>query len=284
MYAFRVPLSGVAWIDRLVDSGWMVSSPQLTRDLRAALSAGELSVAFQPQFDLGASIAPPGAALPEPVAVEALCRWNHALLGAVSPERFIPLAEEAEFLDEMDAHVFARAAAQLAQWRTEGHLLSLAVNASPAHFSSDYADAVLARLDELDLDPAVVTIEITEAPAPQLRPPMLSAIQSLHAVGVAISVDDYAAGDTTVAMLEAIPIDEVKIDRSLTQRTDAAADDAIAAVVESSGDHGWRVVAEGIETIADLERSRARGCHRGQGYLWGLPLTAGEMDTRLAQI
>ena len=263
----------------------MVSSPQLTRDLRAALSAGELSVAFQPQFDLEASIAPAGAAaFPEPVAVEALCRWNHALLGAVSPERFIPLAEEAEFLDEMDAHVFARAAAQLVQWRAEGHLLSLAVNASPAHFSSDYAHAVLARLDELDLDPAVVTIEITEAPSPQLRPPMLAAIQSLHAVGVAISVDDYAAGDTTVAMLEAIPIDEVKIDRSLTQRTDAAADDAIAAVVESSGDHGWRVVAEGIETIADLERSRARGCHRGQGYLWGFPLSAGEMDTRLARV
>jgi len=267
----------------------MVSSPQLTRDLRSALSAGELSIAFQPQYDLlTSSIAASNAALggspPAPVAVEALCRWNHALLGAVSPERFIPLAEAAEFLDEMDAHVFGRAADEIARWRAEGHVLALAVNASPAHFSSHYAETVLARLDALDLDPAVMTIEITEAPSPQLRPPMLSAIQSLHSVGVAISVDDYAAGDTTVEMLEALPIDEVKIDRSLTQRTDAAADDAIAAVVESSGDHGWRVVAEGIETVADLERAVARGCHRGQGYLLGLPLSVVEMDELLARV
>lgn len=262
----------------------MVSSPQLTRDLHSALSAGELSIAFQPQYDLVASSAALGASPPGPVAVEALCRWNHALLGAVSPERFIPLAEAGQFLDEMDAHVFARAADEIARWRAEGHALALAVNASPAHFSSRYAETVLTRLDELDLDPSVMTIEITEAPSPQLRPPMLAAIQSLHAVGIAISVDDYAAGDTTVEMLEVLPIDEVKIDRSLTQRTDAAADDAIAAVVESSGDHGWRVVAECIETVADLQRSVARGCHRGQGYLWGFPLSVVEMDELLARV
>ncbi|WP_203582379.1 EAL domain-containing protein [Microbacterium hibisci] len=259
----------------------MVSSPQLTRDLRAALSAGELSIAFQPQFDLTAPLSQ--ATVSAPVSVEALCRWRHAEEGQVSPERFIRLAEDGEFLDELDAHVFDRAAAQVALWRSSGHEVGLAVNASPAHFSSRYADAVVARLDTLGLEPSVLTIEITEAPSPQLRPPMLSAIESLHSVGVAISVDDFAAGDTTVAMLEVLPIDEVKIDRSLTQRSDAAADDAVAAVVESSNDHGWRVVAEGIETLADLERSRGRGCHRGQGYLWGLPLPVAEMDELLTR-
>ncbi|MFC8680359.1 EAL domain-containing protein [Microbacterium ureisolvens] len=261
----------------------MVSSPQLTRDLRAALSAGELSIAFQPQYDLASSAPDAVLAAPPPVAVEALCRWEHPVLGTIPPDRFIPLAEEGEFLDEVDGHVFDRAAAQVAQWRRAGHEVSLAVNASPAHFSSRYADSVMSRLEALGLEPGVLTIEITEAPAPQLRPPMLSAIQTLHAAGVAISVDDFAARDTTVAMIEVLPIDEVKIDRSLTQRTDAAADEAIAAVVESSAGHGWRVVAEGIETLADLERSRARGCHRGQGFLWGLPLPVADMDELLAR-
>ncbi|MFE5408946.1 EAL domain-containing protein [Microbacterium sp. NPDC056569] len=262
----------------------MPRSPQLTRDLRAALSTGELWIAFQPQYDLRPSGADEAAAPVVPVAVEALCRWNHALLGAVPPDTFIPLAEEGHFLDEVDLQVFARASEQVVRWRASGHPLGLAVNASPAHFSTRYADAVVARLDGLGIDPAGVTVEITEAPTPQLRPEMVTAMRALQSVGISISVDDFAGGDTTVAMLEALPIDEVKIDRSLTQRTDAEADDVIAAVVQSSAQHGWRVLAEGIETVADLERSRRRGCDRGQGYLWGLPLPSEEMDALLATV
>jgi len=258
----------------------MLSSAQLTQDLRGALAAGELSIAFQGQYDL-APVATDVPSAGSPVVLEALCRWDHSVLGAVPPDVFIPLAEQGRFLDQVDAHVFSRAAARIAQWRKAGHDVGLAVNASPAHFSSGYAEVVVARLDELDLDPRAVTVEITEAPSPQLRPPMLAAIESLRAVGVTISVDDFAAGDTTVGMLELLPIDEVKIDRSLTQRTDAAADDAIAAVVETSADHGWRVVAEGIETVADLERSVSRGCRRGQGFLWGAPMAADAMDELL---
>ncbi len=262
----------------------MPRTAQLTRDLRAALSTGELWIAFQPQYDLDPAGPTDAAAPGHPVAVEALCRWNHALLGAVPPDTFIPLAEEGRFLDEVDLQVFGRAAEHVTRWREAGHPLGLAVNASPAHFSRRYADTVVARLDGLGIDPAGLTIEITEAPTPQLRPEMITAMRTLQSEGISISVDDYAGGDTTVAMLEALPIDEVKIDRSLTQRSDAEADDAIAAVVESSAAHGWRVLAEGIETLADLERSRQRGCGRGQGYLWGLPMPSEEMDALLAAV
>jgi EAL domain-containing protein (putative c-di-GMP-specific phosphodiesterase class I) len=270
-------------VANVVDPGGMPRTPQLTRDLRAALSTGELWIAFQPQYDLAPTGSTDAASPIEPVAVEALCRWNHALLGAVPPDRFIPLAEEGRFLDEVDLHVFSVAVDQVTQWREAGHPLGLAVNASPAHFSQRYADTVVARLDGLGIDPVGVTVEITEAPTPQLRPEMLAAMESLRSAGMSISVDDYAGGDTTVSMLESLPIDEVKIDRSLTQRSDAGADDAIAAVVESSAAHGWRVVAEGIETIADLERSRRRGCDRGQGYLWGVPMPSEDLDALLAR-
>lgn len=258
----------------------MISSPPFARDLRAALSAGELSVAYQGQYDLDA-VTPGSAAAAAPVGVEALARWDHVVLGAVPPDRFIPLAEEAEFLDEVDADIFQRAAVQVAHWHEAGLGVELSVNASPAHFSSRYADDVLSRLDGLGLDPAMLTIEITEAPTPQLRPPMLSAIEALRAVGVSISVDDFAAEDTTLAMLDLLPIDEVKIDRSLTRRTDAAAHDAVAAVVAAGARHGWRVTAEGIETVEDLERAVARGCDRGQGYLWGKPMPARDMEAAL---
>ncbi|MGX5771145.1 EAL domain-containing protein [Microbacterium trichothecenolyticum] len=262
----------------------MVRPPQLTRDLRAALSSGELWIAFQPQYDLDPTGPADAEVAANPVAVEALCRWNHALLGAVRPDTFIPLAEEGRFLDEIDLHVFARATEQVTRWRESGHPLGLSVNASPAHFSTRYADTIVARLDRLGIDPAGMTVEITEAPTPQLRPEMITAMQALRAVGIAISVDDYAGGDATVAMLEGLPIDEVKIDRSLTQRDDAEAHDAVAAVVESSARHGWRVVAEGIETVADLRRSRERGCGLGQGYLWGLPMPSEEIDALLAAV
>jgi EAL domain-containing protein (putative c-di-GMP-specific phosphodiesterase class I) len=265
---------------QITESCEMVSTPQLTRDLRTALSSGALTLAFQGQFDLQTGAAVPSETSP-PDAVEALCRWNHVTLGAVPPDRFIALAERGEFLEEIDTRVFALATEHVARWRRAGYTVGLAVNASPAHFSTRYAGTVLNRLDELGLDPAGVTVEITEAPLPQLRPGMLSAIEALRAEGVAISVDDFDAGGD-VAMLETLPIDEVKIDRSLTQRVDAAAEDAISAVVNSSANHGWRVVAEGIETLDDFERSRSRGCHRGQGYLWGLPLPVEQMDVVLA--
>ncbi|MBW9094408.1 EAL domain-containing protein [Microbacterium jejuense] len=262
----------------------MLSSLRLTADLRTAVAGGELSVAYQGQYDLGAVGLREDALALAPVSVEALCRWQHPEAGAIPPDVFIPLAERAGFLDEVDGYVFSQAAEQIGVWRRDGHDIAFAVNVSPAHFSSRYADAIMHRLDELDLDPAALTVEITEAPLPQLRAPMLSAIESLHAAGVTISVDDFAAGDTTVVMLDSLPIDEVKIDRSLTQRVDAAADDAVATVVESSASHGWRVVAEGIESLADFARAVARGCHRGQGYLWGMPLRADAMSGVLRRV
>ena len=261
----------------------MPSSSLLTRDLRSALETGDLTIAYQAQYELDGSMPHDGSVRTTPVAVEALCRWSHPVFGAVSPERFIPLAERGRFLGDVDQHVFARAAAQVARWRDSGHAVALSANASPEYFSFGYIDAVMSCLDEFALDPAGVTIEITEAPTPQLRPEMRASIETMRAIGIAISVDDFDAGDTTVAMLETMPIDEVKLDRSLTQRSDAAADAAVAAVAELSEARGWRLVAEGIETFADLARARTRGCHRGQGFLWGKPMDAEEMTALFAR-
>ena len=250
----------------------MSGSSLLARDLRTAVSAGGLTIAYQAQYELDDVPTRLGSAYPAPVAVEALCRWNHPRLGPVPPDQFIPVAQHANLLGDVDRHVLVQAAGQVARWREAGSDVTLSVNASPEHFSTGYADAVITCLDELQMDPASLTIEIIEAPVPQLRSEMRATIEMLQDIGVVISVDDFDAGNTTLAMLESLPIDEVKIDRGLTQRTDAAADAAVVAVANLASSRGWRIVAEGIETQADLDRARERGCHRGQGYLWGPPM------------
>lgn len=255
----------------------MTTSASLVDDLREAVASGGLSIAYQPQYALG-----PDGVSRAPIAVEGLCRWTRGADGEVPPSTFIPLAEDSHMVEEIDVLMLERGAAQVAAWQAEGHPVGLATNASPSHITFDYADAVIARLDDLSIDPASVTIEITESPSPQLLPIMDGPLQRLRALGLAISIDDFGSRDTTIEMVEALPVDEIKIDRSLTQRADAAATDFVADVVDRAARHGWRVLAEGIETVADLDRAIARGCHRGQGYLLGAPMDVAELERLLS--
>lgn len=226
---------------------------------------------YQPLFDLGA--ADPLRA--GPVAVEALCRWRHPQLGLVGPDRFIPAAEEAGLMAQLDGEVIARAAAQVGAWQHDGHTtLGLSVNASPSHLDARFVDLVTDAVRDTELRPGTLVVEVTETPAPQLLPAVVAALPRMREVGIGVSIDDYGIGDTTVEMLDGLPIDEVKVDRSLTQASDAGARRKVRALTDSAAIHGWRVVAEGIETTADLTRARERGCDRGQGFLWSRPMSA----------
>lgn len=255
----------------------MTNSPLLTRDLRAAVAGGRLGVVYQPIFELEGW----SDRRSQPVAVEALSRWNHSVMGEVSPVRFIPLAQRAQFLEKLDRTVLSASLTQLNIWHRAGHELGLSVNASPTHFAGGYVDTVLERAEALSLKPGTLTVEIIEAPSPQLIPEMADALTRLHTAGITVSVDDFGAGTTTLGEVESLPIDEVKIDRSLTQRADAEADGVVRGVVTRAREHGWRVVAEGIETTEHLERARAWGCDRGQGYLLGRPTSREGVDRML---
>jgi EAL domain-containing protein (putative c-di-GMP-specific phosphodiesterase class I) len=263
-------------IGALVTLGDMDPCATLATELRAAVPAGGLSIEFQPLFDLDESGRPA-----RPVAVEALCRWPHPRFGTISPVHFIPLAESHGIIADLGAAVLTRAGTQVAAWQRDGHDLGLSVNASPSEFSAAWVDTVAQRAADLGLAPGSLTIEITESPAPQLMPSVLAVLERARAAGLGLSIDDLGAGDTTTPMLDALPLTEVKIDRSLTQRSDAVADEAVAAVVEQARRNGWSVVAEGIETVDDLERARRRGCVRGQGFLLGRPMPAAELSALL---
>jgi EAL domain-containing protein (putative c-di-GMP-specific phosphodiesterase class I) len=243
------------------------------RDVRAAFRDGGLQIAYQAQWDLGETRH--GDVVPaRPVAVEALSRWSHPLTGDIGPDAFIPLAERGMFLDQLDIDVLERAARQVAAWQAAGHPLGLAVNAAPSHFSTSYAEEAIRIAARTGLDTASLTVEITETPSPQFRDSMREGLEILRAAGIGVSVDDYGASDTTIAMLVTLPISEVKLDRTLVRRTDIDAESLIEEVVSVARDQAWRIVAEGIETTDDLERSVRRGCDRGQGFLWGRPVSA----------
>lgn len=256
----------------------MSSRTELATDLHSAVAAHQLDVAYQPIFDLSE----PG--IPRtPVAVEALCRWRHPVRGVVMPDEFIPIAEEERLIEAIDAEMLRMAGGQVREWQRAGYSIALAVNASPTTLTADFVTALGRRARELNLQDGTLIVEITETPPPQLAPSVLDLLPTLRAIGVGVSIDDFGAGDTTASMLDALSIDEVKIDRSLTQRDDDEAGQAIAEVVRRSATHGWLVVAEGIETEEDLERARSRGCDRGQGYLLGRPGTAQAVETLLIE-
>ena len=251
---------------------------ELARDLRDAVDGGQLQVAYQPLFDLSAVRGKRGV----PAAVEALCRWLHPKHGVLMPDRFIPIAERENLIADIDARMLETAAAQVGRWQRAGSAtLGLSVNASPTGVDAAFARRVADCADAAGLLPGTLVVEVTETPPPQIAAAVVDAIPLLHAAGIAVSIDDFGGSETTLTMLEPLAIDEVKIDRSLTQRTDDAAERAIRDLVAGAVRHGWRVVAEGIETAADLARSRARGCHRGQGYLWSAPVEAREIERML---
>lgn len=250
----------------------MTSSATLSAELLEAVMGRTLTVVYQPLFDLR------GEGMPRhPVAVEALCRWVHPRLGLIVPDRFIPLAETEGLMEDLGAAVLDEACARVSAWQHAGFPLGLSVNASPSQFSPAFAASLSERIARVGLEPGSLTIEITEAPAPQLLPSVVDLLPILRAANVKISIDDLGAGDLTLEVLEEVRVDEVKIDRSLIRRDDPEADAMIAAVLERAEHFGWAIVAEGIETVADLERSRRRGCPVGQGYLLGKPMPADEL-------
>lgn len=247
----------------------MTSGDVLTRDLRDAVSRGRLSAVYQPQFDLADG---------RMVSVEALCRWEHPDRGLLRPDAFIDLAEREGLMVDLGRAMLDVAGAQVKRWRDAGREVELAVNASPSEIVDGFAEHLVERVAELGFPRGGLTVEITESPPLTLLPVVLEALRMLHASGVEVSIDDFGTGHTSLALLDQLPLGEVKIDRSLIQVANEQTDAQVEAAVALAKVRGWRVVAEGIETPEHLARARALGCDRAQGYLLGMPMSAEEID------
>ena len=235
---------------------------QLEADLRVAIEKEELNVHYQPLADLGTGTI---------LGFEALLRWNHPLLGPISPDVFIRLAEDSGQIIGLGEWVLRAACSEAARWVPP---LRLAVNLSPGQFmQDDLVGSVERILSETGLDPTRLDLEVTEGLLIKDAEAALATLEQLKALGVRISMDDFGTGYSSLSYFRMFPFDKVKIDRSFVHDMvgNSQAQAIIRSVIGLGHGLGVPVVAEGVETPEQLEALRAEGCDQVQGYLISRP-------------
>jgi len=239
--------------------------------LREAIAKNELSLQFQPQFDLSTGLIS---------GMEALLRWNNAELGAVPLSEFIPIAEETGQILPIGEWVLRTACAQAKAWHDEGlPVVRMAVNVSALQLSRrDFPEVVRSALQETGLRPELLEIEITESAIMQNEAWTEDVLKELKKIGVEIAIDDFGTGYSSFSRLKEFPIDRLKIDRSFVQHLHNKGDDqAIAsAIIAMAKTLRLEVVAEGVEEFAQLMVLQDERCTLAQGFLFGRPLPPSE--------
>lgn len=246
---------------------------ELEADLRQALRQDEFVLHYQPQVDDSGRV----------TGVEALVRWQHAQRGLVSPADFIPLAEESGLIMRIGYWVLQTACAQLRQWSQCPGLanLSIAVNVSARQFRSPhFVDELQGLLQETGADASKLKLELTESMLLDNVEDTIDKMILLQEIGVAFALDDFGTGYSSLFYLKRLPICQLKIDRSfvrdvLTEPQDAAIAHAIVVLGQSLS---LRVIAEGVETVAQRDFLASIGCHAYQGYLFSKPLPVEQLE------
>jgi diguanylate cyclase (GGDEF)-like protein len=239
----------------------------LEADLRKALTRDEFLLYYQPQVDINTG---------EIVAMEALIRWQHPQLGLVPPNQFIPLAEETGLICPIGEWVFRTACAQHQAWCLAGlSPMRIAVNLSARQFQQqDLVKTIVQILQETQMQPRYLEVEITESIAMQDTSSTIATLQELRQMGVQIAMDDFGTGYSSLSSIKHFPFHTIKIDQSFVRDliidpSDAAIAKAVVALGQGLN---LRVVAEGVETLAQLNFLRSLECDTAQGYLFSKPL------------
>ncbi len=243
----------------------------LENRLRQALKQEEFELFYQPQVDLESG---------RVVAFEALLRWRHPERGLVSPMEFIPLAEETGLILPMGAWVLREACRQAVVWRRGPWPgIRVAVNLSALQFRQPaLAGQVGSILADAGVEAGAIELEVMESVVMQDAGATVDTLRVLHAMGVMLTIDDFGTGYSSLAYLKRFPVSALKIDRSFVRDIgeDVGGEVICAAVIGLARNLGLDVVAEGVETDAQLVWLRAAGCRRAQGFLLGEPLPAAE--------
>jgi diguanylate cyclase (GGDEF)-like protein/PAS domain S-box-containing protein len=250
----------------------------LERELRNALVNGELRVYYQPQVSLADG---------RIIGVEALARWQHPRLGLITPDEFLPVAEETGLLSQIDEWVQRRAFADVAEWRQSGlGDVRLSVNMSAQQLESETClDRFLAALQTSGLDGDQVKVEITESTIMKDIEVIVPKLRELRRRGFKIAIDDFGTGYSSLSYLQRFPISTLKIDRSFVGDIRADQSDAsiVNAIVAMAQGLKLDLIAEGVETRTQLAYLKAQGCLEVQGYIFSRPVPAAEIRSLLRQ-
>lgn len=247
-------------------------------DLRHAVERNELAMHYQPIVSLSDG---------RLIGFEALLRWHHPEFGMIPPFKFIPIAEDSGLIQPITVWILNQTCRQLAKWQqisASYNDLIVSVNISGKHLvKDDLIDDVLDALDQSRIDPYTLKLEITESTAMENAEHTISILNKLKKIGVQLSIDDFGTGYSSLSHLHRLPFDTLKIDRSFVCRVGDNGEDSevLQTVISLAKNLKMRVIAEGIETQAQLAVLQSLGCDYGQGYLLAKPKPREETENLL---
>jgi len=252
---------------------------RIESQMRGALERNEFTLNYQPQIDLTTG---------KVFAAEALVRWNSPELGFVSPGDFIHIAEDNGFIVPLGEWVLRTACQQAKEWLESGFPFArVAVNISVLQFiRADFPDTLRTILEETGLDPDYLELEITESLLASDTSGAVETLRALKAIGVQLSIDDFGTGYSSLSQLKHFPIDRLKLDQSFTQGVNESTEDAAItrAVIAMAASMDIRLLAEGVETIEQLDFLIEHGCHEIQGYYISKPQASEALTEDMPQI
>lgn len=267
---------GWAWYNHQTDAAHQRAF-RILADLPAAFATrGQLSLHYQPRLDLRSGIC---------IGAEALLRWQHPQLGAISPAEFIPLAEQTALIGPLTDWVLDHALDKAAALDRAGRPLRISINASPINLSEpDFAAKLLGLCKDRSVSPEHVEIEFTEGTLAANLDRTRAQLGQLRAAGIDVAIDDFGSGFANLNYLTTIPADVLKIDQSFVRPlgTAAGTEFLIRQIVDMARGLKFRICAEGIENAAALDLLRELGCDEGQGYFLARPMPDAELLPWLA--
>ena len=251
---------------------------RLQKGLSEALAQGQFHLVYQPQVDYR---------LNRIIGVEALIRWEHPQDGEISPDRFIPLAEQNGSIIAIGEWVLDQACQQLRAWHQQGFEgLRMAVNLSTVQLHHvELAQTISNLLEHYQLPPESLELEVTETGLMEDIDAALHNLQRLRASGALIAIDDFGTGYSSLSYLRRLPLDKIKIDKGFIREMSAADGGGaiVRAIIQLGKNLDMLVIAEGVETAEQEAYLIAQGCDEGQGYLYSRPLTATALGALLEQ-
>ncbi|MFT5692332.1 MAG: diguanylate cyclase (GGDEF)-like protein/PAS domain S-box-containing protein [Oceanicoccus sp.] len=247
-------------------------------ELRKALSLNQIFLCYQPKVDSHTF---------EIMGFEALARWHHPDLGAISPSEFIPIAEESGLIEQIGIYIFREACLQLKKWHQLGYKnINMAINVSAREFQlSDYALNVAKILDQIKIDPIFIELELTESLVMENPDKTILMLDVLKNLNLSLSIDDFGTGYSSLSYLRSFPLDVLKVDQSFVRELGENKDGLAitAAIISMAHNLGLKVIAEGVETNKQLSMLQELKCELIQGYLFSTPLTPAKAEEQLNQ-
>lgn len=240
--------------------------------LHRAIENKELELYYQPQIDITTGMI---------FAVESLLRWEHPTLGQISPEKFVPVAEESSLIDHIGQWILEEACASAARWGEIGlPEINVAVNLSPRQFqkSVHLTDNVSRALRSSGLAPERLELELTESLALEKPEQVNETLVRFREMGIRTAIDDFGVGHTGLDYLDRIEVDTLKIDRSFINRIGESGAPLVTAVISLAKGLDLDVIAEGVETRAQVNFLKSHGCRYMQGFLFSKPLTGAQLE------